>query len=144
MKNLGIYIIVAAAGLMAYSYFKLAKSINVVLKKIAFKGGLLTPKIEITMGLQNPSNNSATLKSTAGNVYINEKFFSSFSNFASQQIAANSESDVIITLKPNLFGSVSIIKDFIKNKGKGEYVVRVDGTANIDGNAIKFNQSQSL
>ncbi len=140
-----LYILVAGvAALWAYSYFKLAKSLNFTFKKIGIGGGLITPAINITLGLQNPSSQSATLTSIAGSVYINDKYLANFSNFNAQNIAANSESDILIIAKPNLIGTASIIRDFIKNRGKGQIVVKLEGTANVDGNAIKFNQTQNV
>ena len=94
------------------------------------------------MGVQNPSSQSAKLTSIAGNVYLNDKYFANFSNFTSQDINANSESDILLIASPNLLGTASIIRDFIKNRGKGQINVKLEGTANIDGNAIKFEQSQ--
>lgn len=130
------------AALYAYSYFKLAKSLNFTFKNIGFSGGLIKPKVNITLGVQNPSSQSAKLTSISGNVYLNNKYFANFSNFISQDINANSESDILLIASPNLLGTASIIRDFIKNRGKGQINVKLEGTANIDGNAIKFKQSQ--
>jgi LEA14-like dessication related protein len=138
------YLLGGIAALWAYSYFKLAKSINFTFKSIGISGGLISPAINIKLGLQNPSSQSAQLISIAGSIFINEKYLGNFSNFNAQNIAANSESDVTITVKPNLLGTTGIIRDFIKNRGKGQINVKLEGTANIDGNAIKFEQFQAV
>jgi LEA14-like dessication related protein len=138
------YIFGGIAALFAYSYFKLAKSIIFTVKKISVSGGLIKPQFNIVLGLQNPSSQSAKLTSIAGSVYINEKYLANFSNFTTQEILSNSENDILIIAKPNLIGTAAIIRDFVKNKGKGQINIKLEGTANIDGNAIKFEQSQII
>lgn len=138
------YILGILGGIWAYSYFKLAKSLNFTFKGVKVSGGLIKPQFNITLGLQNPSSQSANLKSIVGSVYLNDKYLANFSNFSTQAIAANSESDIVIIAKPNLLGAASIVREFVKNKGKGEIIIRLEGTANVDGNAIKFNQEQAV
>ena len=144
MKNIGIYLLVAIAGFTAYTYSKLAKSLTVTFKNLKFGGGLLSPKVEVTLGLQNPTNGVATLKSASGDIFLNDTLLSNFSKFEPLNIAANSETDLKITLKPNLLGTAQIIRDFIKNRGKGKYTVLVIGTANVDGTAINFKESKVI
>ena len=135
-----IYLIFGAiAAYTVYSLSKLAKNLSYAIEGISVGGNLFKPIINLTIKVSNPTNQSATLLSMTGDIYINGQELSSFQNFTSTFISANTSTLLKIEAKPHLFGSIAIAKYFIQNKGRGIINVEVKGIVNVDGNTFNFN-----
>lgn len=111
----------------------LAKSATFSFEKIGID--LRGKKIKLSLGANNPTNSSATLKSIIGNLYLSGKQVASVESFNTVQILPNAKTIVTIDVRPSLAGIWSTIKTILQNKGKSAAALKAtfEGTANVDG-----------
>ena len=95
------------------------------------------------MAALNPSNQSATINSIVGELYVNNKFLGNVTSFTSQKILPKASSNVSFTIKPSLLSALPIIKSILYNKSKG-YSFTFKGNANVDGIVIPIETSYNL
>lgn len=121
----------------------LAKNLVFNLSDVKFLGSVLKPIIKISFSVQNPSNQTATLKGVAGTLIFNGNPISNVSNFEQQTINARSESTITIDVKPSILGIASTIIDAIKGK-RITGTITFNGSANVDGVLIPIKQDYAL
>ena len=138
MKNF-IWLAVGAVGLYFLSRYNFSQRINFVLNRIGVKGSFFQPTIELSIGLQNPTNQRATFKSLSGSLYVNEKYVANVSSFGDQTISANSESNILINTRPSATGVFDTVKELISGGINAGYIVTLTGTANIDNISYPVN-----
>lgn len=111
----------------------LAKSATFSFEKMGID--LRNKKIKLSLGANNPTNSSATLKSIIGNLYLAGKQVASVESFNTVQILPNAKTIVTIDVRPSLSGIWSTIKTILQNKGKSAAALKAtfEGTANVDG-----------
>lgn len=111
----------------------LAKSATFSFEKMGID--LRNKKIKLSLGANNPTNSSATLKSIIGNLYLAGKQVASVESFNTVQILPNAKTIVTIDVRPSLAGIWSTIKTILQNKGKSAAALKAtfEGTANVDG-----------
>jgi LEA14-like dessication related protein len=143
MKKTFLWIAGGAIALYFLSRYSFSKKATFYLKGIKPSGSILSPSVTIDLGVQNPTNNSVTIKSITGSVNLNGKFLSDFSAFGDQKILPNSDSVIKITAKPSAFGLFSSIKSLL-NTPTGNTLVEFNGTANVEGVTYPINESISI
>jgi len=111
-------LLIAGAGLayVLYRKFRLQRQANVLFRGIKLGGSILTPEIEITLAVQNPTNTGTTLKSISADLTVNNQYVANFSSFGDQQILPNSESLIKLIARPKLIAAVKSIIQLIKNR----------------------------
>lgn len=138
--------VVLVAGLAAWYFIgkrALSQNIKFVLRKISFGGRLLSPKIFITLGVQNPTNSGAVIRSIVANVSFKGNTFADVSSFTVQNIAPQTESLIVLTAEPSILGVFNTIRDAVKNKDiKGEFAIT--GSANVDGVTFPIDIKNSI
>lgn len=142
-KKAIIPIIIVAA--VAAIYF-LGKSrltrIKVLFRGFKVTGGIFNPKFNLKFGLQNPTTETATLKSLVGEVMANGKIIANVSTFTSTKINANQESSIDIVAEPVGITIAQTVIQFIKNRNKLN--IQFTGSANIDNITYPLNESLSI
>ena len=138
-------LLIAGAGLAYFLYqkFQIKNKSNVVFKGLKIGGSLISPEIQISLGVQNPTNTGTTLKSIAADLYINDQYIVNFSSFGDQQIKPNSESVIQLLARPKLVQSIKSIFQIIKQK-KTKLNAVLKGSANFDGFNVPLNQTVSI
>jgi hypothetical protein len=138
--------VVLVAGLAAWYFIgkrTLSQNLNFVLRKISFGGRLLQPKVFITLGVQNPTNSGAVIRSIVANVSFKNNSFANVSTFAVQNIAPQSESQIVLTAEPSVIGIFNTIRDAVKSKEiKGLF--SITGSANVDGVTFPINIENTI
>lgn len=141
MRLLPFIILGGAATWYLLRMRSLGTNVKFILRNIQIKGGsILQPNIILTLGVQNPTNNEAILKSITGSVIYNGRSIADFSNFQINTIKRNSETLINITAIPNFISVISVLNNIIVNKQKGA-VIEITGTANVNNVAVPYNSS---
>jgi hypothetical protein len=127
--------IAAAAGALYFFARKkrFAASVRFELKQIKLQGSNVIAKI----GVLNPSNEQAVIKSVLGTLYYNGKAIATVKNFKATTVRAASESDLEMIFVPSLVGVLSSLADLVGTKKvKGFKIV---GSALVDGVLVPLN-----
>lgn len=122
----------------------LLNRIQFYLNKAKLSGSLFRPVIQLEYVIENPTNNSAELKSVVGEVYVNDQFVARFSKFGSQTIDPNAQSPLLINAVPVVTGVFSAIKDLLTQPSGSGVRVRTTGTANVNKIVLPFDQTITL
>jgi hypothetical protein len=141
-KNI-IWILAGAAAIYILAKRSLSKKLQFDFSSVGTSGTVTSPKIVVHMAALNPSNQSATINSIVGELYVNNKFLGNVTSFNAQKILPKASSDVSFTIKPSLLSALPIIKSIISNKTKG-YSFTFKGNANVDGIVVPVETSYSL
>jgi hypothetical protein len=135
-------------GLAVVGYFLIRRStfannIQVVLKDIALRGTITRPRINVTLGIQNPTNSKATIKSILGNVLWNDQSFANVSSFKTIEILPNAESTFVVETRPDLLGASGVIVDIFRKGFKGG-VIKFEGTINVNNINLPLNVTKNV
>lgn len=135
-------------GLGVAAYFLLrrrtfASNLRYIIRDVALRGTLLSPKIQITIGIQNTSNQKAIVKSIAGSVYWNNAEFAKISKFETIEIKPNSETAFKFDAIPSALGVFQTVKDLIK-QGLKNGVIKFEGTINVDNINVPLNIEKTV
>lgn len=142
-KTLFPLVALAVVGFLLIRRSLFASNVNVVLQDVALRGTITRPRINITLGILNPTNQKATIKSLIGSLSWNDRDFANVSSFRTTEVLANSETKLLIEAKPDLLGAASVIADLIKKGLKGG-VVNFKGTINVNGVNIPLNVTKNV
>jgi LEA14-like dessication related protein len=119
----------------------LGTNVKFILRNIKVKGGsVIQPNIILTLGVQNPTNNEAIIRSITGSVIYENKNIAQFSNFQTTTIKRNSETLLTVTAIPNILSIISVLNSVIMQKQSGA-VIEIKGTANVNNVTVPFNSS---
>lgn len=136
-----VIIVAAVAALYFLGKSRLTK-IKVLFRGFNVSGGLLKPKFNLKFGLQNPTNETATLNSLVGEVIANGKIIANVSSFMPTKINANQESIINIVAEPAGIAIATTVINFIKTKNKLN--IQFTGSANINNITYPLEQSLSI
>lgn len=143
MKKGTILYFGAAAAILLYLLSKksAAKNLKVYFQSVALKkaSGFVLPTIQATFRLVNPTSSPLTITSIAGDLLINDKFFSSISQVQSITVPAQSESLYTINVKTPVLQALYTIVQLFKNKQRIQ--VQFDGTVNSDGLLLPIKET---
>jgi len=142
-KNLGLFLLIGAIGFYFYRRAATTQNIKPVLRKITFGGTLIQPKIFVTLGIQNPTEDTPTINSVVGEILANGKLIANVNNFTKIKIGANSETAYSITAEPQSIGIITEILRMIKDKSLKQKFT-FNGTINIGGNSFPINFDYSV
>lgn len=142
MKKTSIFwILGGAAALYFLSKLTFSKKINFSLRGLKPSGSIFAPKVAVLIGVQNPTNQRATLKSLSGSISVNGKYLANLSSFGDQIIQPNAESLITLEAKPSVLGVFSSIKELL-NTPSGQSEANFDGSANVDGINYPINETK--
>lgn len=144
MRNLLLVAIAGIGGWYFYQKFQLSKRLKVVFKKISLSGGsLLSPKINVEFGVQNPTNASTTIKSIVGTLTVGSKDVADINSFQKVTITPNSETKISINAQLRTTSILQKLIDIITGKDK-KVIVRFVGTVNAEGFSVPVNADYRL
>ena len=142
MRNV-IWLVGGAAALYLLSRYSFGQKTNFYLRKIRPSGTLTAPTISVELAAQNPTNQTATIKSITGTLYINGNAIASVSAFGDQKVAANSESTIKLIARPSAAGVFQTVKRIFTEKA-GQIRATFTGTANVDGLVVPISETQTV
>jgi LEA14-like dessication related protein len=132
--------------IIAFIFFGGAQTVN-SLKFVATGVGfdvsnLLSPIINVTVIVQNPTSTALQLNSFAGTATVNGTASGNVSYFQPVLIAANSQTTITLQIRLSDAGIISDLMNFI-SAGTGQLLVAVNGTANINGAGLPVSLSMN-
>lgn len=142
MKMSYIIPIVVGGGLLYYfTKGKTAKNLKIYLDGVKFGSvkGLSLPDTFVRFKIINPTNNSITITSLAGDLKINNKDFASISNTEKFDIPGNKEVFYSVKITAPIISVLQTIYNYFKAKQKLK--LSFDGIVNSTGVTIPINQT---
>jgi LEA14-like dessication related protein len=141
MKKNFIWIAAAAAAI----YFILkkssfAKNLIFSFNNIKPVGKWFNPELIITLSVQNPTNQAATITAISGTLYLSDKAISNISSFTQQVIQPQMESLISFSAKPGVIGIANVLKEIWTGTKEKKYSFKFIGTANVDGILLPIDQ----
>lgn len=141
MKKNFIWIAAAAAAI----YFiirksSFAKNLIFSFNNIKPVGKWWQPELIITLSVQNPTNQVATIRAISGTLYLSDKAISNISNFNQQNIQPQMESLISFSARPGVVGIANVIKEIFSGTKSKQYNFKFIGTANVDGVLLPIDQ----
>src|ERR1700743_1314178 len=121
------------AGLAYYAYTRYTLGSN--LNFIPLGGTPGGNGLVVTIGIQNPTSNTATLNSFAGNILANNSAIASVSNFQGMTLAPNAQTQLQFSVTPNLLGLGMDLYTFITD-GISNLKFSLVGTANVNNTPL--------
>lgn len=134
-------------GGVAFAFFALRKKAAVGTLRFVLRGvgadfsSILSPKLKLTLGVQNPSNSSFNIKSIVGDLSVNGNYLANVNTFSNVDVKSNAETLLPITVELSIANVVSDVLQLIRLKGKKELNISLVGTVNADGIAFPLNTS---
>jgi len=139
-KSLIAFGIAAAAAIYLYSKNRLVQSAKFSFEKLSFD--IQKRKVNIVLGILNPTSTTATVNSIVGTLIINGKEVANVENYTKIAVKPKNKSLLPLTITPSAMGIFQLIKDFIKSKTKGQKATaKFTGTANVGGTSLPLNIS---
>jgi hypothetical protein len=153
MKNNYLWIIAAgAAALYFLPKISLGRKAIFLFRGIKLSG----KKLQLKIGVQNPTSNSAILQSFSGEIYADKKFIANISNFTPNTILPNSETELNFDVNLSAAGLFSTLVNkakqiFQKTADKKIKVtkpkstkIELKGSANVDGINVPVDLNYTL
>ena len=144
MRNPLIWLIAGAAALFFAGRGLLRGNLQYRLQGLKVRGSVLQPVIEIAIVIQNPTNQSAKLRSITGEVYIDDKFIANLSFFGETVIKPLAETTVLIQARPSFTGAFETVKDILTREGGQKSIALVKGSSNVDGITYPFSITRTI
>ena len=135
-KNNKKYLLLLAAAGAGYWLWSQAKSIsalNYVISGVQLGWSGITPLINLTLAVQNVSNQSYILNSFVGTVSVNGNNIGNVSNFTPTAIPATSQTPYTLNIALSLVGAVSDLINLITNKTGAQQDIVLSGYVNASG-----------
>ena len=95
------------------------------------------------MAVQNPTNQTITIKSITGSISVNDKYLANVSAFGDQKVLPNAESTLQLTARPSATGVFQSVRELLTNP-VGSIKATFDGTANVDGLVVPVSESKTI
>jgi LEA14-like dessication related protein len=146
MKKYLPFIVIGAAGLALYFISKgsAAKKLIINFKDITVGKieGVRIPDIFVRFRIVNPTSTPLTVKSIAGQIFLNGNLFTTVQNLELVNIPSNTETIYQVKVSPpGLTAFLSLYK-LIKNKQNADIQFR--GTINTTGVSLPINESVNV
>lgn len=136
---------IAGAGIAIFllSRLSLSKKLNFLFQSIKTGGTILQPTIDVGISVQNPTNQTAVIRSISGQITLNNKSIANISSFETQTILPNSDTLITIKARPSILGIFNTIKNVLNNQ-TGNNTIVINGSANVDNINLPFSISQNI
>lgn len=142
MRSL-IWIGAGVAALYLLSRYSFGQKTTFFLRRVRPGGSITAPTVNVELAVQNPTNQTATIKSITGSLSINGNAIANLAAFGDQKIAANSESILKLTARPSAVGVFQTVKQLFTS-APGTISANFTGSANVDGLVVPINETQTV
>ena len=142
MRNI-FWVVGGVAAIYLLSKLRFGQKANFMLRSLRPGGTLLAPTINVEMAVQNPTNQTITIKSITGSVSVNDKYLANVSAFGDQKVLPNSESVLRLTARPSAVGVFQSVREILMQP-IGTSSASFQGTANIDGIVVPISESRTI
>lgn len=142
MRNI-FWVVGGVAAIYLLSKLRFGQKANFMLRSLRPGGTLLAPTINVEMAVQNPTNQTITIKSITGSVSVNDKYLANVSAFGDQKVLPNSESVLRLTARPSAVGVFESVRELL-TQPIGTIAASFQGTANVDGLVVPISESRTI
>jgi len=142
MRNL-FWVVGGVAAIYLLSKLRFGQKANFMLRSLRPGGTLLAPTINVEMAVQNPTNQTITIKSITGDLSVNDKYLANVSAFGDQKVLPNQESILRLTARPSATGVFQSIREIL-TQPVGSIAASFQGTANVDGLVVPISESRNI
>lgn len=142
MRNI-FWVVGGVAAIYLLSKLRFGQKANFMLRSLRPGGTLLAPTINVEMAVQNPTNQTITIKSITGSVSVNDKYLANVSAFGDQKVLPNSESILRLTARPSAVGVFQSVREILMQP-IGTSSASFQGTANVDGIVVPISESRTI
>jgi len=142
MRNI-FWVVGGVAAIYLLSKLRFGQKANFMLRSLRPGGTLLAPTINVEMAVQNPTNQTITIKSITGSVSVNDKYLANVSAFGDQKVLPNQESILRLTARPSATGVFQSIREIL-TQPVGSIAASFQGTANVDGLVVPISESRTI
>jgi hypothetical protein len=142
MRNI-FWVVGGVAAIYLLSKLRFGQKANFMLRSLRPGGSLLAPTINVDMAVQNPTNQTITIKSITGSISVNDKYLANVSAFGDQTVLPNSESILRLTARPSAFGVFESVRELL-TQPIGTTTASFQGTANVDGLVVPISESRTI
>jgi hypothetical protein len=142
MRNI-FWVVGGVAAIYLLSKLRFGQKANFMLRSLRPGGTLLAPTINVEMAVQNPTNQTITIKSITGSVSVNDKYLANVSAFGDQKVLPNSESILRLTARPSALGVFESVRELL-TQPIGSTTASFQGTANVDGLVVPISESRTI
>jgi hypothetical protein len=142
MRNI-FWVVGGVAAIYLLSKLRFGQKANFFLRSLRPGGTLLSPTVNVEMAVQNPTNQTITIKSITGSVSVNDKYLANVSAFGDQKVLPNQESILRLTARPSATGVFQSIREIL-TQPVGSIAASFQGTANVDGLVVPISESRNI
>jgi LEA14-like dessication related protein len=136
---------VIGLGIAAYYFLSKSQTASAVDKmrfllssvKVTFSG--LSPRLNLDVLIQNPTNETVVVKAIAGDVKVNGTKVGAVSSFQTVTIKPVAETTATLIVVIPLAGVATQIINLISGNIPGEAVVNIIGTVNVNGAVVPLD-----
>lgn len=133
--NTGLLLLLGALGVYLFTRASTIANLVFVPRGIAITGGA----VNVVIGVQNPTSNSLSFNSLAGNLFVNGSAIGNVASFQPAVIIPNGETPVNVMVTPSILGIATDVLSMIQGNMSGGITANFQGTANIDNSAVPVN-----
>jgi len=132
MKRMKTYLGILAIGGLAYWLYSRKRLKETAL--FSFDGvRIANNKLQIKLGLSNPTNASVTINSIVGVLNTKGSDIANISSFEKITILPNNKTFINLDVAPSLIGIFTTVKQIVKKGGLKNLSLKFKGTANVNG-----------
>lgn len=143
MKNSSKFILAGLilGGLWWFNEKKSLAQIKATIRSINFKDG----KLSLIFYVINPSAIAVSVSSIIGDIFLNNNNIATVQGLSTQTIAANTATNIIVTVSVNPIGVLTLGTAIWKAKSAGKNViVQFSGTMKANGLVVPISQSAQI
>lgn len=130
------YLLIGLAAFVGYSVLnksQAADKLGFIVQKTGLRFEGLTPILDITIGIQNPTNETLTVRSVFGDVYINNIYVANVYSFSYVTIQRFGVTPLRISARLSLAGLFGEVKSIIQAITNGTFAAILNQTIKFKG-----------
>lgn len=113
----------------AAARYAIARSFDVLIKKLKFVGNLQAPQLVITLGINNPTTYWATVQKISGKIYANDSLIATINQIINLKLEKQTITDLEIVVNISPVGSIVSLLSYFNTRG---LKIVIDGFIVID------------
>jgi len=113
----------------AAAKYSMARSFDVIVKKLKFIGSLQAPQLLLTLGINNPTPYWATVQKINGKIYANDSLIATIDQTLNIKLEKETVTDLELNININPVGSIVSLLSYFNTKG---LKIVVDGFIVVD------------
>lgn len=130
-------LLIGLAAFVAYNVFRkksAAEKLSYYVAKVSISFSGLTPILNVTLGIQNPTGTTLNIGSIVGDLFINGNYVANIAGYQLTQIKPTSNTLYPISARLSISGLFGEVQDIIDAISKGNYNALLSQNLSFKGN----------